>query len=127
MSAKVRDKKTPKMRQNNVNYTKLVEVWLYFTTLWNYKALFLHFFPSLCPCRSFYSIQNCIVPVAGSKISRRVVLVKNVRNFHQLFAGLRKRFGWVPKFLGALKGVPKLVASNQKFGYLRKHTANYGC
>ena len=89
------------MRQNSVNYTKLVEVWLYFTTLWNYKALFLHFFHSLYPCRSFYSIENFKVPVAGSKISRRVVLVKNVRNFHQkspqallaclqLFAGLVK-------------------------------------
>ena len=27
--------------------------------------------------------------------------------------------GWVPKFLGALKGVPKLVASNQQIGYSR--------
>ena len=34
---------------------------------------------------------------------------------------------FVPKFLGALKGVPKLVASNQKIGYSRIESILRNC
>ena len=79
MSEKVRDKKSIIMLQNS----RIIQFLFKLDIFWIGRHFFCTLLHPLYDSRSFLNIKNCKVPVADSKIWRRVLFVQNVHNFHQ--------------------------------------------